>query len=290
MSRSDRPGLLSVDELAETLRDPRLRILDASTSLVLDDATGRYVVTPMREAYEEAHLPGAAFADVPGALSAPRARFDLTLPTGEHFAEQAARLGIDNSSRVVVYDSGGAWATRVWWQFRVFGHDNVHVLDGGKHAWVAAGLAVESGQRIPTPGHFTAHFRPELVAGIDEIATRDQQSVCLVNALDPATFRGEQDINPYPRRGRIPGSQNLPFDSLIDPATGTLLPSTQLREKLDTTGLLRSPRPITYCGGGIAASLVAFAAHVAGQPNVAVYDGSLFEWTSDPHRPVELGD
>ncbi|WP_329391420.1 sulfurtransferase [Streptomyces sp. NBC_01716] len=289
MTTPEHPALLSAEQLSEALHDPRLRVLDASTSLVLDESTGSYMATPMREAYEEAHIPGAVFADVPGALSAPDATFDCTLPTGEYFAEQAGRLGIGNSSRVVVHDSGGAWATRLWWLFRVFGHDNVSVLDGGKRAWTTAGLTVESGPRIPDPGRFTAHFRPALAAGTEEVATRDQEAVCLVNALDPATFRGEQEVNPYPRRGRIPGSENLPFDSLLDPATGTFLPPAVLREKLDTTSLLRSGRPITYCGGGIAASLVAFAAYVVGQPAVAIYDGSLFEWTSDPGRPVDLG-
>jgi thiosulfate/3-mercaptopyruvate sulfurtransferase len=289
MTTPEHPALLSVKELSDTLHDPQLRVLDASTSLVLDGTTDRYMATPIREAYEEAHIPGAIFADVPGALSAPDAKFDHTLPTGEYFAEQVGRLGIDNSSRVVVYDSGGAWATRVWWLFRVFGHDNVSVLDGGKRAWITGGLTVESGQRIPEPGRFIAHFRPALVASTEEVATRDQEAACLVNALDPATFRGEQDINPYPRRGRIPGSENLPFDSLLDPATGKFLPPAVLRRKMNTTGLLRSGRPITYCGGGIAASLVAFAAYIVGQPAVAIYDGSLFEWTSDPGRPVDLG-
>lgn len=289
MTTSARPGLVDVQELAGSLTDPRLRILDVSTSLVLDEITGTWVATALRTQYQDGHLPGAVFADVRVDLSEPGARFDFTLPTPEYFAGQAARLGIDNSSRVVLYDSGGAWATRAWWLFRVFGHEDVAVLDGGRRAWIEAGLALEPGQQEPQPGSFTAHFRRELVADIDDVASAGSSDICLVNALDPATYRGKQETNPYPRRGRIPGSENLPFDSLLAPATGTFLPQDELRRRIETTGLLRSPRPITYCGGGIAASMVAFAAYVVGQPAVAVYDGSLFEWTSDPDRPVELG-
>ncbi len=283
------PAPVSAEELFRALPDPRLRIMDDSTSLVLDETIDRYVSTPLRAAYEQSHLPGAVFADVPGALSAPNSQFEFTVPSSEQFAEQATRLGIDNRSRVVIYDSGGAWATRVWWLLRAFGHGDVLVLDGGKSAWLAAGLPVESGSHVPDPGRFVAHLRRELVATTPEVAARDAGSSCLVNALDPATFRGDQAINAYPRRGRIPGSQNLPFDSLLDPSTGRFRPAAELRAALETTSLLTSPRPITYCGGGIAATLVAFAAHVVGRPDVAVYDGSLFEWTSDPDRPVDLG-
>ncbi|MCD5314969.1 sulfurtransferase [Kineosporia babensis] len=280
-------ALISAQSLAQELGDPRLRILDASTVLNIDENAGTYVGAALRGDYEQGHVPGAVLADVPGVLSAPGATYAFTLPTPEYFAQQIGALGVGNDSRVVVYDAdGGAWATRVWWLLRVFGHDDVRVLDGGKQAWVAAGQPLEKGNQTAAAASFVPSFRSDLVATTDEVAQAD---ACLINALDPATFRGEQEVSPYPRRGRIPGSQNLPFYTLKDPDTGKLLPVEQLREALESSGLLTSPRAITYCGGGIAASLVTFAAYVAGREDVAIYDGSLSEWTGDPSRPVVLG-
>lgn len=283
------PPLLSAAELHAVLGRPDLRILDASTTLTLDPSADRYVAVPQRDAYLAAHIPGAVFADVAHGLSDPDAELAFTLPAPDRFARQVGRLGVGSATQVVVYDSGGAWATRVWWLLRLHGLDRVSVLDGGLRAWRAAGLPTETGAVEVAPAVFTPAVRRELLATTDEVAALPGNGGCLVNALDPATFRGEQPINPYPRRGRIPGSGNLPFNSLLDPGTGRFRPVPEMAELLGEAGLLGQSRAVTYCGGGIAATLPAFAAFVAGNPDVAVYDGSLTAWTTDPDRPVELG-
>ena len=111
----------------------------------------------------------------------------------------------------------------------------------------------------------------------------------VVNALDPATFRGEAETTPYPRRGRIPGSRNLPLFTLLDPATGRFLDEPALTAKLQEAGILDARRAVTYCGGGIAATGDALALHLLGETDVAVYDGSLREWASDERLPLEVG-
>jgi thiosulfate/3-mercaptopyruvate sulfurtransferase len=165
----------------------------------------------------------------------------------------------------------------------------VSVLDGGLAAWKAAGHPVGSGAVSAEPARFTARFRPELVADKERVRRLSESGGSVVNALDPATFLGQAEKNPYARRGRIPGSTNLPFFTLLDQTTGRFLDTEALRETLVAGGLLSGEETVTYCGGGIAATLPAFAAYVVAGTEIAVYDGSLSEWTADPSQPVQVG-
>ena len=297
------PALLAaaeLDELRAVAQGASLRILDTTTFLHTTVEAAGYTATTGEEGYLEEHVPGALFADVPGVLSDPTADELFALPTDAQIKAAAEGLGIGDDTHVVVYDNvGNAWATRVWWLLRYFGHDKVSVLDGGLGAWKAAGLPVASGtddaQSLATAPAvtFTPSRRPHLLATRDEIVATlpgsGNEGTVVVNALDPATFAGTPELNPYPRRGRIPGSVNLPLFTLLDPATGRFLPEEQLVEKLQEQGVLDADRAVTYCGGGIAATLPAFAAFHAAGVEVAVYDGSLTEWTGDPSLPVEVG-
>lgn len=284
------PSLVSADVLAAALTDPGVLVLDATTRLTVAIDGQPYTITPDVDGYREGHVPGAVFADIPNTLSDPDSRFPFALPTPARLAAAAAGLGIGDATHVVAYDTASnSWATRLWWLLRVFGHDAVSVLDGGLAAWTAAGHPVESGAVAVAPATFTARFRPELVADKAEVCVISEAGGVLVNALAPATFRGEAEKNPYPRRGRIPGSTNLPSRSLLDPATNRLLGRPALRAALQAAGVRSGERNVTYCGGGIAATLPAFAAYVVDGTEVAVYDGSLTEWTADPTLPVEVG-
>jgi thiosulfate/3-mercaptopyruvate sulfurtransferase len=170
--------------------------------------------------------------------------------------------------------------------FRAFGHDNVAVLNGGYRAWLAAGYPVETVAGAPAPATFTAHLRREMIADKHEVlAAIEDGAVCTINALAPEVHRGE--VSNY--RGRIPNSVNVPAGHLFDPETGLLRPPAELKAAFDAVGATSRERVITYCGGGIAATLDAFALTLLGHDNVAVYDGSLTEWMADDSLPVEVG-
>ena len=293
------PALVSPEELHTALAADAvpLVVLDASTALAMHGDGQPYTAQPLREQYLAAHVPGAAFVDVTNELSDTSAPQLFTVPAPDALAAALGALGIGDDIHVVVYDNvGSAWATRVWWLLRWLGHDHVSVLDGGLGAWQAAGLPVASGAEDDaaaraTPAGLTPRVRPELLATLPQVEqiASGAASGLLVNALDPATFRGEQEVSPYPRRGRIPGSVNLPLFTFLDPTTGRFLPPADLRGLLQDGGLLDAEGAVTYCGGGIAATIPAFAAYVAAGVDVAVYDGSLSEWTADEGRPVEVG-
>lgn len=295
------PALVPPTVLRTAIGSSNIAILDATTFLHTTTEGVPYTATTGYEQFLTEHIPGAVFADVPGELSDPEAEQLFTVPSPERFATAAEKLGVGDDTHVVVYDTANnAWATRVWWLFRLFGHDAVSVLDGGLAGWKEAGYPVESGEATPVTEEepvFTAELREHLLATKAEIARSlpgadagdGTTADVVVNALDPATFRGEPELSPYARRGRIPGSRNLPLQTLLDPETGRFLPTKELTKRLQEQGVLDAQRAVTYCGGGIAATVPAFAAFVASGVDVAVYDGSLSEWTADDDLPVEVG-
>jgi thiosulfate/3-mercaptopyruvate sulfurtransferase len=284
------PPLVSPEELRDALNDVRVRVFDATVFLRREVAGGPYQVVSGRESYTRAHLPGAAFADIPGDLSDPASPFAFTVPTAEHFATAIGRLGAGDGMHIVAYaQDTPMWATRLWWLLRYFGHDDTSVLDGGLVAWTAAGFPAESGETRYPPATFTANPRPELLASchdVQEIIARG--SACLVNALTPDAFRGDGP-GAYSRPGRIPGSVNVPWNGLVDPATNRFRPVAELAAAV-TTGGVRDDQPVVaYCGGGISATVDLFALSLTGRADARLYDGSLTEWSADPNLPLITG-
>lgn len=246
-----------------------------------------------RAEFEEKHIPGARFFDI-DAIADSGTHLPHMAPTPEAFAEAVGALGISNNDTVVVYDTHGLLsAARCWWMFRLFGHDGVFVLDGGLPAWTKAGFPVESGPAMHGATKFDAKHRPDLRRHRDDIKTliQDPTSSCqIVDARAVERFEGSvEDGWPGRRRGHIPGSRNLPFVDLLDPATGKLLDSQALAEKFQKAGV-DIDRPVwASCGSGVTACVLALGLHRLGKTDSAVYDGSWAEWGLDDAVPAETG-
>ncbi|MBM4257671.1 MAG: sulfurtransferase [Deltaproteobacteria bacterium] len=280
--------LVETDWLAEHLNDPNLRILDCTVFLHADKTRG-YRVESGYQKWQEGHIPGSGFADLTKELSDPHGRFMFTMPSAERFAEAMSRYGVSNGNHVVLYDSlMNIWSARVWWMLRTFGFDNAAVLNGGWRKWRKEERPVSTTATKYPFGHFVPHPRPQLIAQKqDVVAAIGNGTTCIVNALTAEEHAGKGQTR-YKRPGRIKSSVNVPFMTLVDPETHAYLPADKLRTRFTEVGALNRKHVVTYCGGGIAACSDAFVLTLLGIENVAIYDGSLTEWTEDPETPMEI--
>jgi thiosulfate/3-mercaptopyruvate sulfurtransferase len=277
-------ALVSTDWLAAHLDDPRIRVVDASFKLP--------GVTPTaREDYDRGHIPGAVFFDIDD-IAEPGKSLPHMIPSAELFVQKMGALGVGDDARVVVYDSAGlSSAGRAWWMLRLFGHDDVAILDGGLPKWKAEGRPVDTAEPTPGRGLFTARFDPSLVrdkrALVENLTTRAEQ---LVDARAAGRFEGTvEETRPGLRRGHIPGSRNLPYDRVTDPHTHQLKSTEELIRLFRDAGVALDRPIVTSCGSGVTACALAFALHLIGHGGAAVYDGSWSEWGLPGDTPVETG-
>jgi thiosulfate/3-mercaptopyruvate sulfurtransferase len=277
-------SVVTTEWLGTHLGDPDVRIVDGSWHMPQAKRN------PARE-FESAHLPGAVFFDI-DAIADKATDLPHMLPSPAAFAKAVGALGLGDGEFVVVYDSRGVVsAARVWWTFRVFGHDAVAVLDGGLPKWRADGRPIESGPAAPKLRTFTPRFRPELVRDVAQMKTNvDMRHEQVLDARSRGRFAATE---PEPRvglrGGHIPGSLNLPYDELAT-GDGTLRPPAELRAALTKAGVDLDKPVVTTCGSGITASVLALALDRAGRSDTAVYDGSWTEWAGRDDTPVQQGE
>ena len=278
--------LVTTGWLAEHLVDPDLRVFD--TTVHLDPTPTGFEIRSGRSGYDAKHLPTAEFLDVVTDLSDPRSKLRFARPTSKRIAEVLSRSGVSQGHRVVLYSTGDVmWATRAWWLLRSVGIEAVSVLDGGLAKWEAEGRPL-SDEPCKYP---EAVFDARPVEGLwatkeDVLAGIGDGDVCTLNALPRSLHTGSASLG-YRRRGHISGSENLPYSEILEPKDGTFRTTVELRDHFGATGALEKERVICYCGGGIAATQNALALVVLGHPCVAVYDGSLDEWSRDSELPME---
>jgi thiosulfate/3-mercaptopyruvate sulfurtransferase len=273
--------LVTAEWLAQHLVDPDLVVLDCTVRMVPKEGGGMGTVSG-RADYDGGHIPSAGFADLMGNLSDLESPFDYALPTPERFCAVMGSLGVGDDSRVVLYDNfNSVWASRVWWMLRWVGFDRVALLDGGLRAWTAEEREMSTEPAKHKVKHLTPKPRPELIAYQDDVfAAIKDDSITLIDTMNEPHYRGEMAM--YDRPGHIPTAKNVSALALFD-KTGRFRPDDELGAMFDGDP---KGQVITYCGGGIAASAVAYVMVRLGFTDVAVYTASLQEWAADPDLPL----
>jgi thiosulfate/3-mercaptopyruvate sulfurtransferase len=277
-------ALAATSWLAAHLDDPRLRLVDSSFKLP-------GVAPTAREDYATDHIPGAVFFDIDD-IAMPGTSLPHMVPSPDRFAQKMAALGIGDGDMVVVYDGAGlSSAGRAWWMLRLFGHNEVAILDGGLPKWRAEGRPLSTVVPSPSPRRFTARFNPALLrdraALVADLTARREQ---IVDARSFQRFEGTV-LEPRQglRAGHIPHSRNLPYERLTDPETRQMRSAETLTALLREAGVALDRPIVATCGSGVTACALAFALHLIGHPGAAVYDGSWSEWGLPGDTPVETG-
>jgi thiosulfate/3-mercaptopyruvate sulfurtransferase len=275
--------LVSPEWLKEHLHDPSVRPIDVRW----------YLTEPERGRadYDAGHIPGAPYMDLDADMAAPRGQGPgrHPLPTADSFARAAGRAGIGPDTHVIAYDaSGGAYAARLWWLLRYFGHQRVSLLDGGWPAWQAAGFPTTQDAPSIAPTIFVAVSHPDLVvdAGAVDALRRDPRALVLDARL---AERYEGKVEPIdPQAGHIPGAHSAPYPGNLRD-DGRMKSAEDLRERFLALGADTADTIVCYCGSGVTAAHNVLALHIAGRTDALLYEGSWSDWSSDPARPVATG-
>lgn len=272
MPADDPKTLVSTDWLAAHLKDPDLRVIDASWHM---PDSGR----DAKAEYDAAHIPGARFFDI-DEISDLRSDLPHMAPPIDKFMSRMRAMGVGDGHQVVVYDGAGLYsAARVWWLFRLMGKTDIAVLDGGFPKWQAEGHPVEDLPPIVKDRHMTVQRQAHLIKDVTQVAAASKLGDYeILDARAGDRFRGKvAEPRPGLRSGHIPNSRSVPYLALLN-SDGTMKTPDALRKVFKDAGVDLGKPVITSCGSGVTAAIINLALERIGHSNHSLYDGSWAEW------------
>jgi thiosulfate/3-mercaptopyruvate sulfurtransferase len=243
------------------------------------------VVDMRQSGYAEGHVPGSVYFS-PVAIRDAKAP-PTFLPTPQAFAELMAKLGIGDSTRVVVYDErGGVYAARLWWILNYFGHTNVALMNGGWIKWSAERRSTSTDVPAPAAARFTPRPKPEMVAtAADVVAAINKPNITIVDARTTAEIEGK-DLRGIKRGGFIESSVPVYWEELLDTQAKTFKSADEIKKIYEDRGVIPSKQVIAYCQVGMRASVDLFALHLVGYTNLRNYYGAWEEWGNRDDLPL----
>jgi len=275
-------ALVTTDWVAEHLNDPNVRFVESNEDILL---------------YSTGHIPGAVHIDWRSDLQDQTMR-DYISP--EAFAALCAQNGITKSTTVIFYgDKSNWWSCYALWAFRLFGHENVKIIDGGRDKWIAEGLPltreVPSYAKTEYPVPAKRHDE-EIRAFYEETLQQSQQGKPLIDVRSPGEFKGDVTHMPeYPqegvlRGGHVPGAKSVPWKRAAND-DATFKSAADLKAIYEgEAGLQPDKDTVVYCRIGERSSHTWFVlTYLLGHKSVRNYDGSWTEWGNRVKAPIERG-
>lgn len=226
-------------------------------------------------------IAGARFFDLKNNFSDANSPYPNMLPRPEDFQKECRKLGINSSSKLVIYDNLGVYSSpRVWWMFKAMGHDNVTVLDGGLPDWISNGYPTEEIHlnKKSRLGNFKANFKKEMVFDFDKISANIQdQNAIVIDARSEGRFNGTApEPRPELKSGHIQNSLNIPYEKVLE--NGKFKSVSEL-EAIFNSETYSDKALVFSCGSGLTACIILLASELVLPNKKAVYDGSWTEWT-----------
>ena len=271
---SDLKGfVISSEELSSQLNDQNIILLDSRWSL---DTKHSSIID-----YKKSHIPSSIFFDLNNFFDY-KSQLSHTLPTEEQFISAVSEIGINNKDKIIIYDANGFFnSCRVWFMFKVFGHEDIVILDGGYENWVKKKLPIEKKINRLKKSHYKASLKKQFLIGklkLEEIVNNQSDEYAIVDARSESRFLGKE---PEPRKGirkgKIKNSINIPYTKIFD-SEGLISSLDILKKVFFDENNLKGKKVISTCGSGITACNILFALQILSHKINLLYDGSWAEW------------
>ncbi len=270
--------IVSVDWLHQNLDAENLIILDGTIPKVGEESALEI----------KQQLPNALFFDIKHVFSDTTSPYPNTILPKEQFEDNVQQLGINKDSCIVVYDDLGIYsAARVWWLFKIFGCQNIAVLDGGLPQWIAKGYITESPvDKTLKKGDFKVNYKAKMFSSTEDVLKAIEQPICIADARAASRFYAEvEEPRAGMRSGHIPNSKSLPHSTLK--VAGIMKSKDALAKVFSEINPRKEPFIFT-CGSGVTACILALGLEIIGEQNYSIYDGSWSEWGSREELPIDV--
>ena len=272
--------LVSIEWLSENLNNKDLILLDASLQSTSNEKQSKYHLKT---------IPGASFFDLKGTFSNKNSSFPNTLPSEANFEIECQKLGINKNSNIVVFDNLGIYSSpRVWWMFKIMGHEKICVLDGGIPEWRNKKHTVKNrNNEIYKLGDFKANLQKQFIKPYQDVLENlKSKSFNIIDARSEGRFKGiEKEPRINLKSGHIPNSINIPYKDVLD--NGKFKNQIELKQIFDNK-CTDSKDLVFSCGSGLTACIVMLASELAFKKSRFIYDGSWTEWAELQNLKVNV--